>query len=137
MLLQAKFRGYFVPPRPEKNAVEGQRMSDAFVEERRASLQKYLQQLAAHPVIGPSEMSLTPSRASSAAATASVAKPQLYQRSKSLCLLLCFDGAANVHVSSLARPICANSSTNCFWGLQMDSAALQQCIITKHLQSVA
>lgn len=54
-LLKAKFRGYFVPPRPEKNAVEGQRMSDAFVEERRASLQKYLQKLAAHPVIGPSE----------------------------------------------------------------------------------
>jgi len=54
--LQAKFRGYFVPPRPEKNAVEGQRMSDAFVEERRASLQKYLQKLAAHPVIGPSEV---------------------------------------------------------------------------------
>jgi hypothetical protein len=54
--VQAKFRGYFVPPRPEKNAVEGQRMSDAFVEERRASLQKYLQKLAAHPVIGPSEV---------------------------------------------------------------------------------
>lgn len=53
---QAKFRGYFVPPRPEKNAVEGQRMSDAFVEERRASLQKYLQKLAAHPVIGQSEV---------------------------------------------------------------------------------
>ncbi len=57
LLVQAKFRGYFVPPRPEKNAVEGQRMSDAFVEERRASLQKYLQKLAAHPVIGPSEAS--------------------------------------------------------------------------------
>lgn len=55
-LLKAKFRGYFVPPRPEKNAVEGQRMSDGFVEERRASLQKYLQKLAAHPVIGPSEV---------------------------------------------------------------------------------
>lgn len=55
---QAKFRGYFVPPRPEKNAVEGQRMSDAFVEERRASLQKYLQKLAAHPVIGPSDVSV-------------------------------------------------------------------------------
>lgn len=56
--LQAKFRGYFVPPRPEKNAVEGQRMSDNFVEERRASLQKYLQKLAAHPVIGPSDVRL-------------------------------------------------------------------------------
>ncbi|WIA09894.1 hypothetical protein OEZ85_010108 [Tetradesmus obliquus] len=54
-LLKAQFRGYFVPPRPEKNAVEGQRMSDAFVEERRAGLQKYLQRLAAHPAIGCSE----------------------------------------------------------------------------------
>lgn len=33
--VQHKYRGYFVPPRPEKNAVEGQRMTDAFVEERR------------------------------------------------------------------------------------------------------
>lgn len=56
LLLQAQFRGYFVPPRPEKNAVEGQRMSDAFVEERRAGLQKYLQRLAAHPAIGCSEV---------------------------------------------------------------------------------
>jgi hypothetical protein len=56
LLLQAQFRGYFVPPRPEKNAVEGQRMSDAFVEERRAGLQKYLQRLAAHPAIGRSEV---------------------------------------------------------------------------------
>jgi hypothetical protein len=56
LCVQAKFRGYFVPPRPEKNAVEGQRMSDAFVEERRSSLQKYLQKLAAHPVVGPSEV---------------------------------------------------------------------------------
>eukprot|EP00878_Enallax_costatus_P047244 GHUV01057697.1.p1 GENE.GHUV01057697.1~~GHUV01057697.1.p1 ORF type:complete len:144 (-),score=35.07 GHUV01057697.1:606-1037(-) len=54
-LLQAQYRGFFVPPRPEKNAVEGQRMSDSFVEERRASLQKYVQKLAAHPVIGHSE----------------------------------------------------------------------------------
>ncbi|KAF6260469.1 hypothetical protein COO60DRAFT_892770 [Scenedesmus sp. NREL 46B-D3] len=54
-LLKAQFRGYFVPPRPEKNAVEGQRMSDAFVEERRAGLQKYLQRLATHPAIGRSE----------------------------------------------------------------------------------
>jgi hypothetical protein len=36
--------------------VEGQRMSDAFVEERRAGLQKYLQRLAAHPAIGRSEV---------------------------------------------------------------------------------
>ena len=53
---QARFRGYFVPPRPEKNAVEGQRMSDAFIEDRRSSLEKYLRKLASHPVIGPSEV---------------------------------------------------------------------------------
>ncbi|CAD7698032.1 unnamed protein product [Ostreobium quekettii] len=54
-LLKAKFRGYFIPPRPEKNAVEGQRMKDGFIEERRSSLEKYLCRLAAHPEIGPSE----------------------------------------------------------------------------------
>lgn len=53
--LQARFRGYFAPPRPEKNAVEGQRMADGFVEERRAALERYMQRLAAHPVIGRSE----------------------------------------------------------------------------------
>lgn len=54
-LLKARFRGYFIPPRPEKNAVEGQRMKDDFIEERRAALEKYLNRLAAHPNIGPSE----------------------------------------------------------------------------------
>jgi hypothetical protein len=53
---QARYRGYFAPPRPEKNAVEGQRMTDAFLEERRAALQRYMQRLAAHPVIGRSEV---------------------------------------------------------------------------------
>ncbi|CAD7703522.1 unnamed protein product, partial [Ostreobium quekettii] len=54
-LLKAKFRGYFIPPRPEKNAVEGQRMKDSFIEERRAALEKYLSRLVSHPEIGPSE----------------------------------------------------------------------------------
>eukprot|EP00955_Chlamydomonas_euryale_P027287 287857-Chlamydomonas_euryale.AAC.1 len=45
------FRGYFVPPRPEKNVVEGQRMTDAFVEERRVALERYMLALAAHPTI--------------------------------------------------------------------------------------
>ncbi|KIY99426.1 hypothetical protein MNEG_8536 [Monoraphidium neglectum] len=53
--VSARYRGYFAPPRPEKNAVEGQRMTDAFLEERRAALQRYMQRLAAHPVIGRSE----------------------------------------------------------------------------------
>ncbi|KAG2449349.1 hypothetical protein HYH02_005504 [Chlamydomonas schloesseri] len=54
-LLKAKYRGYFVPPRPEKNAVEGQRMTDAFVEERRLALERYLNKLARHPVLSASE----------------------------------------------------------------------------------
>ncbi|PNW78052.1 hypothetical protein CHLRE_10g462300v5 [Chlamydomonas reinhardtii] len=54
-LLKARYRGYFVPPRPEKNAVEGQRMTDAFVEERRLALERYLNKLARHPVLSASE----------------------------------------------------------------------------------
>ena len=53
----ARYRGYFVPPRPEKNAVEGQRMADAFVEERRVALEQYMGTLAAHPAIAKSEVS--------------------------------------------------------------------------------
>lgn len=55
-MLKGRFRGYFIPPRPEKNAVEGQRMKEDFIEERRAALEKYLNRLAAHPDIGPSEV---------------------------------------------------------------------------------
>jgi PX domain len=44
-----------LPARPEKNAVEGRRMSDGFVEERRAALQRYLNRLAAHPAAAHSE----------------------------------------------------------------------------------
>jgi hypothetical protein len=55
-VLKARFRGYFVPPRPEKNAVEGQRMADAFIEERRSALERYLSTLAAHPTIAASEV---------------------------------------------------------------------------------
>ncbi|GLI63759.1 hypothetical protein VaNZ11_006833 [Volvox africanus] len=54
-LLKGKYRGYFIPPRPEKNAVEGQRMTDGFVEERRIALERYLNKLAQHPVLGASE----------------------------------------------------------------------------------
>lgn len=35
LCLQKKYRGYFIPPRPHKNAVEGQRAKEAFIEERR------------------------------------------------------------------------------------------------------
>lgn len=56
-LLKVTHRGYFIPPRPEKNPVEGQRAQQEFVEQRRAALQHYLEQLAAHPVISRSEVS--------------------------------------------------------------------------------
>ncbi len=51
-------RGYFIPPRPEKNPVEGQRASDDFVELRRSALEKYLVQLAMHPAIAQSDVSV-------------------------------------------------------------------------------
>ena len=54
-LLKLTHRGYFIPPRPEKNAVEGQRATEEFVEARRQALQKYVDQLAAHPVISRSQ----------------------------------------------------------------------------------
>mmetsp|Transcript_17683 Transcript_17683/g.49470 ORF Transcript_17683/g.49470 Transcript_17683/m.49470 type:complete len:564 (-) Transcript_17683:1848-3539(-) len=50
-LLAHTHRGYFIPPRPEKNVVEGQRMTKDFIEARRAALEKYLAKLVAHPVI--------------------------------------------------------------------------------------
>ena len=58
-LLKQTHRGYFIPPRPEKNAVEGQRGSPDFVEQRRLALERWLQQLASHPVIGASDVSPT------------------------------------------------------------------------------
>ncbi|GAX73670.1 hypothetical protein CEUSTIGMA_g1121.t1 [Chlamydomonas eustigma] len=54
-VLKVRYRGYFLPPRPEKNAVEGQRMADTFVEDRRVALERYLCTLASHPVISKSE----------------------------------------------------------------------------------
>lgn len=54
-LLKVTRRGYFIPPRPEKNPVEGQRASDEFVEVRRNALEKYIIQLAMHPAIAQSD----------------------------------------------------------------------------------
>ena len=56
-LLAHTHRGYFIPPRPEKNVVEGQRMTKDFIEARRAALEKYLAKLVAHPVICQSPVS--------------------------------------------------------------------------------
>lgn len=55
-LLKLTHRGYIIPPRPEKNTVEGQRASEEFVEARRINLQRYLNSLANHPVIGQSQV---------------------------------------------------------------------------------
>eukprot|EP00803_Ostreobium_quekettii_P009878 evm.model.scf_3971.1 EVM.evm.TU.scf_3971.1 scf_3971:176-5910(+) len=55
-LLKVNFRGYFLPQRPHRNAFQGKiRMSPSFIEERRANLEKYLNQLAEHPDISNSE----------------------------------------------------------------------------------
>ena len=54
--LRTNYKGYVVPPRPEKSMVEGQVMqSKDFIDDRRASLEKYLQRLVVHPVIGRSK----------------------------------------------------------------------------------
>ena len=56
--LKLTHRGYIIPPRPEKNTVGGQRATEEFVETRRGNLQRYLSQLARHPVIGQSDVCL-------------------------------------------------------------------------------
>ncbi|XP_010257017.1 PREDICTED: sorting nexin 2A-like [Nelumbo nucifera] len=54
--LSESYRGFFIPPRPDKNVVESQVMQkQEFVEQRRVALEKYLSRLAAHPVIKKSE----------------------------------------------------------------------------------
>ncbi|WIA10044.1 hypothetical protein OEZ85_010254 [Tetradesmus obliquus] len=54
-LLPKLLHGSFLPARPDKNMIEGRRMTEAFVEERRASLERYLNRLAAHPAAARSE----------------------------------------------------------------------------------
>lgn len=54
--LAESYRGFLIPPRPDKNVVESQVMQKGeFVEQRRAALEKYLHKLAAHPVIKKSD----------------------------------------------------------------------------------
>jgi hypothetical protein len=51
-VLADSHRGYFIPQRPEKTLMEGQLSADKeFVEERRVQLERYLCQLAHHPVL--------------------------------------------------------------------------------------
>ncbi|KAM1900053.1 hypothetical protein TB2_028710 [Malus domestica] len=50
--LAESYRGFFIPPRPDKSVVESQVMQkQEFVEQRRVALEKYLRRLASHPVI--------------------------------------------------------------------------------------
>ena len=50
--LAESYRGYFIPPRPDKSVVESQVMQKVeFIEQRRGALEKYLTRLAAHPVL--------------------------------------------------------------------------------------
>lgn len=54
--LSETYRGFFIPPRPDKSVVESQVMhKQEFVEQRRVALEKYLRKLAAHPVIRTSD----------------------------------------------------------------------------------
>ncbi|XP_021716257.1 sorting nexin 2B-like [Chenopodium quinoa] len=54
--LSESYRGFFIPPRPDKSVVESQVMhKQEFVEQRRVALEKYLRKLAAHPVLRTSE----------------------------------------------------------------------------------
>jgi len=54
-LLQMLHPGYFIPPRPHRNAIKGRRMQPRFIEERRAGIERFLNRLAAHAVLGRSE----------------------------------------------------------------------------------
>ncbi|KAG6411917.1 hypothetical protein SASPL_124570 [Salvia splendens] len=50
------YRGFFIPPRPDKSLVESQVMQkQEFVEQRRVELEKYLKRLARHPMIRKSD----------------------------------------------------------------------------------
>ncbi|XP_055812827.1 sorting nexin 2B-like isoform X2 [Solanum dulcamara] len=54
--LSEGYRGYFIPPRPDKSVVESQVMQkQEFVEQRRLALEKYLHKLASHPLIRKSD----------------------------------------------------------------------------------
>ncbi|CAH8312652.1 unnamed protein product [Eruca vesicaria subsp. sativa] len=54
--LAESYRGFCIPPRPDKSIVESQVMQkQEFVEQRRVALEKYLRRLVAHPVIRSSE----------------------------------------------------------------------------------
>ncbi|KAL9247708.1 hypothetical protein vseg_021112 [Gypsophila vaccaria] len=54
--LAEAYRGFFIPPRPDKSVVESQLLhKQEFVEQRCAVLHKYLAKLASHPVLRKSD----------------------------------------------------------------------------------
>ena len=54
--LAESYKGFCIPPRPDKSVVESQVMQrQEFVEQRRVALEKYLRRLASHPVIRSSD----------------------------------------------------------------------------------
>lgn len=54
--LSESYRGFFIPPRPDKNVVESQVMQKQdFVEQRRVALERYLRRLGDHPLIRKSD----------------------------------------------------------------------------------
>jgi hypothetical protein len=52
----ASLAGSVVFPRPDKNTLDHQLGKTDFVEVRRLELERYLRKLAAHPVVGQSEV---------------------------------------------------------------------------------
>lgn len=55
-LLNARYRGYFIIHRPEKNTLEGQLGATDLVKNRILELNQYLNHLASHVVVGTSEV---------------------------------------------------------------------------------
>ncbi|KQK10724.1 sorting nexin 1 isoform X1 [Brachypodium distachyon] len=53
--LVEKYKGFFIPPLPEKNAVEKFRFSKEFIELRRQALDLFINRIASHPELKQSE----------------------------------------------------------------------------------
>lgn len=50
-----RFKGVIVPPLPEKNAMQKIQIKDEFVETRRKALSVFINRVAQHPILGPSD----------------------------------------------------------------------------------
>jgi sorting nexin-1/2 len=49
--LEAQYKGYVIPPLPEKNSLSFNRFTPEFIEYRRKELEKFLRRLAEHPAL--------------------------------------------------------------------------------------